>query len=69
MADEDGTERNLGVVAHRPSSIEKLLKKVGSKERIHAVYEAGPTGYQSHLSDGFVESMSQTQKYYNLSKI
>ena len=24
---------------------------------------------QSHLSDGFVESMSQAQKYYNLSKI
>lgn len=38
-------ERNLEVIANRRSSVEKLLKKVGPKARIRAVYEAGPTGY------------------------
>ena len=45
VVEEDGTERNLGTVRNRPESIRKLLKKVGPKERIRAVYEAGPTGY------------------------
>ena len=42
VVDGGGEERNLGVFAHRRSSIENLLKKVGRKERIRAVYEAGP---------------------------
>lgn len=46
VVDGNGAERNLGVFANRRSSIEKLLKKVGPKERIQAVYEAGPTGYK-----------------------
>jgi transposase len=45
VVDGNGEERDLGIFAHRRSSIEKLLKKVGPKERIRAVYEAGPTGY------------------------
>ena len=44
VVDGDGAERNLGVFANRRSSIEKLVEKVGPKERIQAVYEAGPTG-------------------------
>lgn len=43
--EEDGTEHHLGTVPNKESSLEKLVKKLGSKERIRAVYEAGPTGY------------------------
>lgn len=46
VVDGEGSERNLGVFANRRSSIEKVLKQVGPKERIEAVYEAGPTGYK-----------------------
>jgi len=46
VVDGEGVERNLGVFANRRSSIENLVKKVGAKERIRAVYEAGPTGYK-----------------------
>lgn len=46
VVDGEGQERQLGVFANRRSSIEKLLKKVGPKEQIQAVYEAGPTGFK-----------------------
>lgn len=46
VVDGEGVERNLGVFGNRRSSIENLVKKVGGKERIRAVYEAGPTGYK-----------------------
>ena len=45
VVEEDGRERNLGSMANSRSSIQKLLKKVGPREQIRAVYEAGPTGY------------------------
>jgi transposase len=43
--EEDGTEQHLGAVPNQRPSLRKLVKKLGSKERIRAVYEAGPTGY------------------------
>jgi transposase len=45
VIEQDGTERYLGVIPNRPESVRKLVNKLGEKERIRAVYEAGPTGY------------------------
>ena len=43
---EPGDEvRSLGTIANRADSIRKLVKKLGSVERLKACYEAGPTGY------------------------
>lgn len=46
VVDADGGERYLGAIPNRPESVRKLLNKLGAKERIRAVYEAGPTGYE-----------------------
>lgn len=45
VVDEEGEERHLGAFPNRLSSLKRLLKKVGTRERIRSVYEAGPTGY------------------------
>jgi transposase len=45
VVDERGEERHLGAMPNTASSIKRLVKKLGGKERIRAVYEAGPTGY------------------------
>jgi transposase len=45
VVEADGTERYLGVIPNRPESVRKLVSKLGEKEQIRAVYEAGPTGY------------------------
>jgi len=45
VVDAGGAGRYLGVISNRPESVRKLVSKLGAKERIRAVYEAGPTGY------------------------
>jgi len=45
IAEPDGEVRSLGTIANRAESIRKLVKKLGSVERLRACYEAGPTGY------------------------
>lgn len=40
-----GEVRSVGVIANRPESIRKLMKKLGPPESLRACYEAGPTGY------------------------
>jgi transposase len=42
---KNGKERDLRTIPNQRKSVERLLKKLGSLERIRAVYEAGPTGY------------------------
>lgn len=46
--EEDGREQHMGSIPNSPSSLRRLVKKLGAKERIRAVYEAGPTGYALH---------------------
>src|SRR5271154_5329587 len=45
IAEPDGEVRSLGTIPNRADSIRKLIKKLGSAERLRACYEAGPTGY------------------------
>jgi len=45
IAEPGGEVRSLGMIANREESIRKLVKKLGSVERLRACYEAGPTGY------------------------
>jgi transposase len=45
VVDEDGTERDVGVIPNRPEAIRKCLKKLGQAEELRCCYEAGPTGY------------------------
>ena len=44
VADTDGEVRSLGTLPNRAESIRKLVKKLGPADRLHACYEAGPTG-------------------------
>ena len=45
VVDSDGEEKNLGVIANRPDSIRKCMRKLGKPEELRCCYEAGPTGY------------------------
>jgi transposase len=45
VAEPDGTVRSLGMIAHRPEAVRRLVRKQGPPERLRACYEAGPTGY------------------------
>src|SRR4249919_219710 len=45
VAEPNGEVRSVGVVANRPDSIRKLVKKLGAAESLRVCYEAGPTGY------------------------
>jgi transposase len=45
IAEPDGEVRSLGTIPNRMESIHKLVKKLGSVDRLQACYEAGPTGY------------------------
>ena len=45
VAEPDGEVRSLGTIANRAESIRKLVRKLGSLDRLRACYEAGPTGY------------------------
>src|SRR5512143_2372102 len=45
VADPGEEVRSLGTIPNRPESIRRLVRKLGSPERLRACYEAGPTGY------------------------
>ncbi len=45
VAEPDGTVRSLGLVANRPESIRRLVRKLAPVEEQRFCYEAGPTGY------------------------
>lgn len=40
-----GEVRSLGVIANRPGSVSRLIRKLGNPQAIKACYEAGPCGY------------------------
>jgi len=44
MADADGV-RSVGRIPHDLPKLKRLLTKLGSKEELRVVYEAGPTGF------------------------
>jgi transposase len=41
----DGQVYSMGIVANRPASIRKLIKKLEDKGQLRVCYEAGPCGY------------------------
>ncbi len=41
----DGEVRSLGSIPNRPEAVRKLVKKLEPVDKLHACYEAGPTGY------------------------
>lgn len=45
VVDWKGEEKDLGIIANRPESIRKKLKKLGDPGKLEVCYEAGPTGY------------------------
>ena len=44
VADDRGV-RNVGRIAHDMNVLRRRLERIGEFERLHVVYEAGPTGY------------------------
>ena len=45
-AGRDGEVRYLGEIDSAPATVERVIKKLGSRyEKVHVCYEAGPTGY------------------------
>jgi transposase len=45
IAEPDGEVRSLGTIPNRMEPVRKLIKKLGSVEKLRVCYEAGPTGY------------------------
>jgi hypothetical protein len=45
IAEPDGEVRSLGTIPNRTESIRKLIRKLGTGEKLRACYEADPTGY------------------------
>ena len=45
VAEPDGTVVDLGIIANRPESVRRLVKKLGPVEKLRVCYEAGPCGY------------------------
>jgi len=45
FAEPDGEVRSLGSIPSRGESIRKMIRKLGTAEKLRACYEAGPTGY------------------------
>ena len=45
VAEPDGEVRSLGTIANSAEAIRKMVKKLGTVDRLRACYEAGPTGY------------------------
>jgi transposase len=49
VAEEEGLPTNHGTIPNEPSSIRKLMVKLGGKAvELRVAYEAGPTGYALH---------------------
>lgn len=45
VAEPGGEVRSLGVVANKPESVRKVMKRLGPARVLQVCYEAGPTGY------------------------
>ncbi len=45
VAEAGGEVRSLGIIANKPESVRKVLKRVGPARSLKVCYEAGPTGY------------------------
>jgi transposase len=45
VAEPSGEVCSLGVIANRPESVRRLVKKLGPASSLRACYEAGPCGY------------------------
>ena len=45
VAEREGAVRSLGIIPNQPSSVRKLVGKLGEPGSWRACYEAGPTGY------------------------
>ena len=45
VAEPNGEVRSLGIIANRPESIRRLVRKLEPVEQLQFCYEAGPTGY------------------------
>ena len=45
VAEPNGEVRSLGMIANRPESIRRLVRKLEPVEQLRFCYEAGPTGY------------------------
>ena len=45
VAEPNGEVRSLGMIANRPESIRRLVRKLEPVEQLWFCYEAGPTGY------------------------
>ena len=49
LAEEEGLPTEHGTIPNEPSSIRKLMMKLGGKAvELRVAYEAGPTGYALH---------------------
>jgi transposase len=49
LAEEEGSPTNYGTIPNEPSSIRKLMVRLGGEDvQLHVAYEAGPTGYALH---------------------
>ncbi len=45
VAEAGGEVRSLGIIANKPESVRKVLKRLGPARSLEVCYEAGPTGY------------------------
>ncbi len=45
VAEPGGEVRSLGTIPNRAEAVRRLIKKLGTPERLRVCYEAGPTGY------------------------
>src|SRR2546422_10162543 len=45
VAEPEGEVRSLGTIPNTHEAVRRLVKKLGSAERLRVCYEAGPTGY------------------------
>jgi transposase len=45
VAEADGSVVDLGIIANRPETVKRLVKKLGPVEKLRVCYEAGPCGY------------------------
>jgi len=45
IAEPEGEVRSLGMIPNREESLRKMIKKLGSTDKLRVCFEAGPTGY------------------------
>lgn len=45
VCEEDGSVTSLGNIANEPEAVAKLMRKLGSVDKLRVCYEAGPCGY------------------------